>query len=281
MRITGLLVTESRRTGAFITTLELLDALRQRGHEVTLNPKTSVDADVTITHVGDPRSRLVRGKHFMMVHGANLRVRRRLPRYDTVWFPSRSMERWYHQPDRAVVLPPAINPYDVLTTPGDHVTLSQTTAGKGSDRLLYFAQQLPHIPFLAVQASPPKRDLRLERLPNVTTVPRFEIVQEMFELTRLVIMPLGGMSWGRVAVEASVSGIPTIATGYAGIREAMGDAAAYVSVSRPKEWVEQIDHIYSHPEVYARWSAKAQARGDRIDYEADMARLCEAVEETA
>lgn len=280
MRIDVLLVSEERRTGAFITTLELADELRRRGHDVALNPSAPRDHDLTITHLGDPRSGSVSGPHFMMVHGANPRRRRRLPRYDTIWFPSAALAGWYLNPPNRVVVPPPIDPYDYLTEPGEHVTLSQVSPAKGASRLRMFAQALPHIPFLGVSSNPPKQDLVLDRLPNVTMVPRFEDAREMFALTRLIIMPLGGLSYGRVAVEASVSGIPTIATGLPGVREAMGDSATYVGASFLRNWVSTIDRMYTSEAQYAKASAAAQERGDRVDWNADMGAMVAAVEGT-
>lgn len=282
MIIDVLLVSEERRTGAFITTLDLVDELRQRGHDVEVNPTVSRDPDVTVCHLGDRRASEVQGRHFLMAHGANPRFRRRLPRYDTVWFPSDALARWYQLPENRVVVHPPIDPYNYLVDgPGDHVTLSQVSPAKGSSRLRVFAQALPHVPFLAVAGHAPRQDLVLRRLPNVTLVPRFDDAREMFAQTRIVLMPLGGLSYGRVAVEASVSGIPTIATGLPGIREAMGDAATYVRQEYLRNWVAAIDKLYTNPDEYDRASRAAQQRGDLIDYNADMGALVAAVEETA
>lgn len=281
MRITTYLVTTVRRTGAFITTLDLVEALRARGHEVTVNPVQPIPADVTISHLGDVRSQTVRSPHFLMVHGANVRLRR-LPKYTTAWFPSYSLHRWYRYPDRAVVLRPPVDPYSVMSgDTGEHVTLSQVSRSKGSAQLQYFAESLPHVKFLAVEGNPPRPDPVLAALPNVTVMPRFDDPRDMFALTKIIVMPLGGISYGRIAVEASVSGIPTIATGYAGIREAMGDAATYCSPSYPEHWVEAIDRLYTDPAAYDEAMGKAYARADEIDFEGDTNALCEAVEATA
>lgn len=280
MRIVVHLITLKRRTGAFITTLDLAQALQERGHEVLLNPPAGTTGDVTISHLGDPFARVVKGPHFLMVHGANLRYRRRLPGYTRVWFPSDNLAGWYLRPRNRVVLPPPINPADYKVRKGKHVTLAQATRGKGSVQLRKFALALPEIPFLAVQAGLVRPDPVLAGIKNVEIVPRFDDARHMLRRTRVLVMPLGGMSWGRTAVEASVSGIPTIATGLGGVREAMlGEGATYVSYADPKGWIEAIRHVWG--EGFTEASDRARARGEALDYAGDVDRLCRAVEETA
>src|SRR5690606_36923957 len=136
MIIDVLLVTTERRTGAFITTLDLVGHLRARGHTVTVNDP-SVHPDVTITQLGDHRAERIRGAHFLMVHGANVRLRRRLPKHTVAWFPSDALRQWYGPRGRTVVAPPAIDPgqYEVPRGAGRFVTLSQTSPSKGASHL--------------------------------------------------------------------------------------------------------------------------------------------------
>lgn len=281
MKITVLLVSNRPRTGAFITTLDLVDVLRAAGHDVTINPAEPIEADLTISHLGDPRARSVHGRHFLMVHGANAKYRRRLPRYDRVWFPSNALAAWYLNPPDRVVVPPIIDPYRYLVEPGEHVTLAAGSVAKGSSRLAQIAKALPNVPFLVAHEDPPKEQPILAMLPNVTLIPRCSDVRDLLSQTKLLLMPLGGLSWGRTAVEASVSGIPTIATGEAGVREAMGDGAMYISATQPRRWVSRIERLMTEPELYSEAVDRAQARGDRLDVEEQTTAFLNAVEGTA
>lgn len=260
MRIQALLLTDKPRTGAFVTTWELLDRLTALGHEVivVLPTERPVQADWTITHLGDPRASRVQGNHLLLCHGANRRYKYRLPGYTRCWFPSEALKQYYGDPPGSVVSPPPVNPERYRTTRGDHVTLASAIQAKGLPVFRRLALRLSDLPFLAV-GGPRWHDAPT----NVTLVPRFDDPRELYSRSRVMIMPSLHEAYGRVAVEAAVSGIPTVASDLPGIREAMGDAATYIG---PVDWAAVVPAVYDSPEA----SRRAAERGSEIDYEADL-----------
>jgi glycosyltransferase involved in cell wall biosynthesis len=61
-------------------------------------------------------------------------------------------------------------------------------------------------------------------------------MREVYRQTKLLLMPSSYESWGRVAVEAAASGIPTLAAATPGLLEALGDAGTFIDT--PMEFHE-------------------------------------------
>ena len=77
-------------------------------------------------------------------------------------------------------------------------------------------------------------------------------------------MPSVYESYGRVALEAAVSGIPTIAHPTAGVQEALGDAALWADRDQLSAWVDQISAL-DDPGAYATRSRLVRARFDELE----------------
>ena len=282
-------------TGAFITTTEYLRALARSGHAVSVvttlkEPGTlrvdedgvpvwplshwrqamaQIRPDLLITHHGDRRAaRIVqqhgRVPHLLMVHGLSSHTD--LGRPGTVWFPSRACLHAYPPSGgRAFVLPPPINPERYRTTPGGMVTLSGSTAAKGADVLAQLAERLPDTRFLMVRSAGHTPD----PMPaNVTVIDRTD-PQAVYARTRVLLMPSTVESYGRVGMEAMVSGIPVIASPLPGIREALGGGATYLPRDQADAWAAELRRL-ADPAAYAEASAAATRRTERLDYEANL-----------
>ncbi|MFD8509714.1 glycosyltransferase family 4 protein [Streptomyces antimycoticus] len=295
MRVLVILPAWSRvpAAGAFISTREYTLGLAAAGHTVHVvtsskdpgEPYTDGGVSVwplrswrravrvarpelLISHHGDRRGGRIVAQtpgvpHLLMVHGMSPNLNLGRPRL--VWYPSRACRDHYPYRGRSVVLPPPVDPDRYRTTPGGLVTLNGTTAAKGADVLAAVAEQMPDRQFLAVRT--PWHDA--VPLPgNVEVIDRAE-PREVYARTRLLLMPSQTESWGRVGVEAMVSGIPVLAAPLPGIREALGTAARYVARDDIAGWVAALRYL-DDPGAYTEAAARARAHTDGLDYAADL-----------
>ncbi|MFI9026304.1 glycosyltransferase [Streptomyces sp. NPDC053560] len=279
--------------GAYITTREYVRGLAAAGHTVTVvttvrrpgEPHVEDGVQVwplrdwrravqvarpelVISHHADRNAARivpqVRCPHLLMVHGMS--PNRALAAPQLAWFPSQACRRHYAgYHGRALILPPPIDPRRYRTTPGDLVTLSGATAAKGADVLAEVAARMPDTRFQMVKVLDRGQ---VAQPSNVEVVDRCE-PRTIYARTRILLMPSQGESYGRVGIEAMLSGIPVIAAPLPGMREAFGDAATYVPRNDPARWVQEIERL-SDPVVYEAASAAARTHADGLDFEGNQ-----------
>lgn len=226
--------------------------------------------ELVISHHGDRRAARIaaelprRARRLLMVHGMSPNLELGLP--DLAWFPSRACADHYPHPGRALVLPPPVDPAHYRTGPGELVTLNGTTGAKGADVLAAVAEAMPERRFLAVR-TPWHEEVPLP--PNVEVIDRTE-PRQVYARTRLLLMPSVTESWGRVGVEAMVSGIPVLAAPLPGIREALGEAAVYLPREDPEAWVAEVRRL-DEPGAYRAAADRARAHTSGVDYAAGLA----------
>jgi glycosyltransferase involved in cell wall biosynthesis len=115
---------------------------------------------------------------------------------------------------------------------------------------------------------------------NVTVLPKQRDMREVYGKTRIVLIPSAHESYGRVALEAAVSGIPTIACPIDGVREALGDACLWVDREDVEAWIAQIEAL-DDPVTYARYSTAARRRFEELDPRSEILALEAALRELA
>jgi hypothetical protein len=81
-------------------------------------------------------------------------------------------------------------------------------------------------------------------------------------------MPSDYESFGRVAMEAAASGIPTIAAPTPGLRECLGDAGTFVELDNVDGWERAIRALLD-PDAYRAAALAARARFDAFTLESD------------
>jgi glycosyltransferase involved in cell wall biosynthesis len=292
-------------TGAFITSREYALGLVAAGHTVDVvltrrEPGTvhvedgvrvwperewwsavrTVRPELVISHHGDRRApqmvqHLRAVPHLLMVHGLTGRPRLGAPAL--AWFPSHACRDHYRDyRGRALVLPPPVDPGLYRTRPGTLVTMNGTAPEKGPGVLAEVAARMPDERFLLVESYGYSAAVDL---PNVEIAGRMD-PRALYARTRLLLMPSTTESYGRVGVEAMLSGIPVIASPLPGIREALGDAAVYVPRDRADRWVEEVRRL-SAPAAYAAASGRALAHAEGLDHAATVAAFTAACERLA
>lgn len=284
--------------GSWISTHECLAHLAARGHQVDViaylarrTPKTSVidgvtvrtktremtqlfkAADVVISHLGDNEvaTRLARCPLVRMVHSGHDPARLRGAALAV--FNSQHLQRAVGWDGPSIVVPPPIHPERYRTAPGDHITLVNLSEAKGGRLFWRLADALADRRFLGVRGGYGAQVVR-ER-PNVEVVDTTPDMRGVYGRTRLLLMPSDRESYGRVALEAACSGIPTVAHPTEGVLETMGDAATYADRGDLAAWVAAINTTLDDWDAA---SARALARAAAIDPVPDLGRFADAIE---
>ena len=196
---------------------------------------------------------------------------------------SRDLTGWVNRrgahPVKTVIVRPIPDRAAFRTPIGDRVTLvncrrydpddnSNGEITKGGELLRQVAWRLPEIKFLGVHGTYGTQET-FDGVPNVEVVgpvAHHRMVPEVYNRTRLLIVPSNYESWGRAAAEAMAAGIPVVATPTEGLTECLGDAGLYAQSDDPEEWARLIRHALGprywqvlHEAVTKR-SHKLQAR---------------------
>ncbi len=264
------------------------------------DPKPTVHTyDVIVTHLGStPVATLLGRWHHVPVaqvlHNALPVTVRHAPGAgllvcNSEWMLAEMREQLADTMPAAIVCRPPVDPALYRTTPGDRITLvnlrrlelesSGLWMGKGSEVFWALAERLPHLRFLAVRGAYGYQDVR--DLPNVEVlnhVPHHRMRDEVYARTRILLMPSSYESWGRAAVEAMASGIPTIAHPTPGLTEALGDAGWLADRDDLDAWVSALDIV---ERGWPYFSEQALKRSAQLDPTEDLARWCDAIERLA
>lgn len=185
--------------------------------------------------------------------------------YNTEWVRNAVRSSDVYTP--GPVLHPVVDPAlyaTKRTRAAKYVTLVNLSMGgdglydKGWQTFFELAKRNPEVPFLAVRGA--YGEQAYEDLPNVTYLDHQPDMRQVYRQTRVLLVPSKYESFGRVAVEAAASGIPSILTATEGTREAMGDAASYCEYGDLDEWNFALGNVLAGN--YADASRAALARSE-------------------
>src|SRR5262249_16718421 len=125
--------------------------------------------------------------------------------------------------------------------PGHSITLSNLWENKGPDTFYAMADAFPNEQFLGVRGGYADKDQDIRNRPNVTIRDNVNDFRRVLRDTKIMLMPSHYESFGRVAIEAAASGIPTIASPTPGLKEALGPDGYYASTL--DEWESQLEKL--------------------------------------
>lgn len=235
--------------------------------------KRAADADWVVTHLDltqtaervavrarRPILHLVHNDSQLRLHGVEPRARQ-LVAYNSLW-----LQRTVPWPGRSVVCRPHVSVRDYETTPGECVTLVNLIREKGLRTFVGLALALPGTRFLGVRGAYGRQDTRVAgQLRNVEIVANRPNVRDaVYARTRVLLMPSHYESWGRTAIEAACSGIPTLARPTPGLRESLGHAGTFVPGRGIREWAAALRR-FEDADYYAQRSATARARALELE----------------
>lgn len=228
-------------------------------------------ADVVLTHLERTRdaARLSQAAGKPLVHvvhnDTQLAAHHVRPEHaDLVVFNSRWVQEAASWPGRQMVLYPPVSADEYRATPGDAITLINLTEQKGAPLFYELAQRMPDRRFIGVLGGYGRQIVPDILPPNVTILPNTPDIRSVYQRTRILLMPSSYESWGRVAIEAAASGIPTVANPTPGLREALGQSGLFADRGDPEAWVAILRSMET-PEIYDRQSELVRARCRELD----------------
>lgn len=295
------------RVGAWLATHECLRALHGRGHDVRVHrylshgPDYELEgitvsggygiedsvkaADVVVSHLGDDglaaklahehRKPLVR-----MVHGWCPGARERLHGCDLAVFNSEAARVEFSNGEPHIVVHPVTRPEWHRTSPGGAFTL--VNLAKGGDLFRLLALSFPELPFLGVRGGYGRQALQM---PSNVTVRNMTLNmrEDVWQHTRVLLMPSERETWGMVGVEALCSGIPVVAADTPGLMESLGSGAyRFLDCRDLASWQLAVDNL-CEPDVWKLASQQARFRWLEIEagQAAGLALFVESVEALA
>lgn len=165
-----------------------------------------------------------------------------------------------------VIYPPLESHFGVDGDTAGYITMINPHRVKGVEIFFSVAQEFPSERFLLVESW--KMDevalaalrLKLASAPNVTFMHRVANIAEVYQRTRLLLVPsLWEEAFGRVAIEAQSCGIPVIASRRGGLPEAVGDGGlCVIDYANVPAWVAAIRSVLDDPKLYQELSTHAR-----------------------
>lgn len=170
---------------------------------------------------------------------------------------------------------------------GDRITLINANMNKGVHQFLGLARAMPDRKFLGIlpyygeKNVPPSPD-------NVEWIPFQNDIRDVLKRTRILLVPSYYESFGRVAVEAMINGIPVIYSKPAtssiypgGSTEGLDEWIRPTGIGLPRdatqEWADAVRAL-DDPEAYAQKSEASRAHIEAMNLFGEGTRIAELVE---
>lgn len=170
-----------------------------------------------------------------------------------------------------VVLPLVDPRYYGTGTKRQRILFVNTVPRKGVETAFALAERRPDIPFDFVVSwilKPAQRaelEARAHKAGNIQLHPPTNDMRPLYARARLVLIPsLCEESWGRVATEAHISGIPVLGSDLGGLPQAIGPGGMTVAADAPIEtWLAALSRLWDDPKTYEEFSEAARSYSGR------------------
>ena len=245
------------------------------GVRVTLSTDTAVLrdlyrwADLVITHLDLTRnaialSRLLHKPLAHYVHNDRQLAFHHAGRADAglvIWNSQWIADQARWQGRQCVVWPPVWEETYRVKRPASacQILLANLNRNKGADTFWALARRLPARAFLGIRGAYEQQIVAADSPRNVTVEPNTGDMRAVYARTRIALMPSAYESWGRVAMEAAVNGIPVICHPTVGLQECLGDAGIYVDRADVDGYARAIAAL-DDPQAYQAASAAIRQR---------------------
>jgi glycosyltransferase involved in cell wall biosynthesis len=154
---------------------------------------------------------------------------------------------------------------------GEYITLVNANLNKGVLQFIEMAKAMPDRKFLGVL--PYYGELRVPPAPsNVRWIPFDDDIRNILKKTRILLMPSYYESFGRIAIEAMINGIPVIYS-----KPAADPPHPNCSTEGVAEWIGEAALSCDRESVQS-WSDAIEFLDDEVTYEAMSARSREHIE---
>lgn len=172
------------------------------------------------------------------------------------------------------VFPPPIISSDYLTKKDNrqYITCINPVRLKGGEVLEKIIEAFPNQEFLIVKGwyDPIHDGFNFKKYRNVTIIKKQYSMKKIYAKTKILLIPsLWNEAIPRVAIEASLNGIPVIASDKGGISEALGKSGIYIhSPNSIPSWKKAISELLSNKKRYATLSRLAKSQAKKFDVNA-------------
>lgn len=182
----------------------------------------------------------------------------------------------------APVVPPVVHLKDYQTTRPNptYLTLVTPHPRKGLDLVLSIAEKIPQFSFLLVEGWPMDKhewrqlEGRIQHLPNVKLRRSTSDMKEVYRDTWLLLVPSELETFGRVVIEAQVSGIPVVCKDVGALRWVVGEGGVvFAPDASVSEWVEELLRLHGNAGAYQKLSECACRNTARMDFQPDHVAL--------
>jgi len=154
---------------------------------------------------------------------------------------------------------------------GHCITLVNPNRDKGGDLFAELASRLGGVRFLAVGGGYACEDVPdFSRLRNVEVLPHGTPMVEVWRRTRILLMPSKAESWGMVAVEAMINGIPVIGSTAPGLVECLGCAGRTLPLDDVDAWEGACLSLLTGVGEYGPARMRAYRRAAELDPTPDL-----------
>lgn len=227
--------------------------------------------DVIVTHhqhstLAIRAARSVNARSVYLVHN-NFDINRRplRNRPDLVVFNSDwvrdSLVGKFGRPSNQMTFHPPLTPdRHLVESTGDAITLCNLNKDKGAHLFYELAAQEPARKFIGVVGGHGEQIIR-HNLPNVEIMEHGPDMKRVWAKTRVLLMPSIQESYGLVAVEAGLNGIPTIAHPTDGLLENLGPGGMFADRDSVNEYRKMLGDL-DDPRTYEQASEYALQRAE-------------------
>ena len=175
--------------------------------------------------------------------------------FNTQWIADKLND---HKRPSLVVRPPLMPDMHYVTAIGDAVTLVNLSGNKGVGLFGELIRTMPDTEFLGVMGTHGTQEVHSGR--NVSYMDTQQDMRAVWRRTRVLLVPSAYESFGMVAAEACVSGIPVVAHPTPGLRECLGAAGIYAERSNVDAYQAAIKWLTNDRDAYTAASLGAFAR---------------------
>jgi len=202
----------------------------------------------------------------------------------------KNIPQWPGQIERTDVVRPILTRESItISEPfqGDCITLINANQNKGQNVFLELARRMPDQTFLGVL--PYYGERQIASTPsNVEWIPFSDDIRTILRRTRILLVPSYYESFGRVAVEAMLNGIPVLYSKPAktspypggsteGLQSWISPAGVACDRDAPAEWVEALRAL-EDPETYAAKREECRTHIDSLDFFSEGPRIASLIE---
>lgn len=169
-------------------------------------------------------------------------------------------------------------PYEVIYSPIDvsenlaenreptYITMINPMPHKGGEIMRALIEHFPEHRFMLVQGwQTPETDFSLYK--NVDYLQNQKNLKQVYKVAKILLVPSQYQeTFGRVAVEAQLNGIPVIASKVGGLPEAVGDAGILVDdFSNINAWIGQIRSLLASRTKYESLAEAGRIQAAKFD----------------